>query len=197
MSTIEIRPARHSDLSRVTEIYADAVLNGTSSYELTPPSLADMTARFEAIIAGGYPYLAAADGGLVIGYAYASAFRPRPAYRFVVENSVYVAPAMKGRGVGKALMQALVAECGRLGFRQVLAVIGDGTADSASVRLHEKLGFRHAGRLEATGFKHGRWLDTTLMQLALNGGGGSEPDPDSQPEQRFQASELSRRLAAS
>jgi phosphinothricin acetyltransferase len=185
MSTFDIRPTTVDDLARITEIYADAVRNGTSSYELEPPSLAEMTSRFDTITAGGYPYIVAISAGAVLGYAYASAFRPRPAYRFIVENSVYVAPEAKGKGIGKALMLALIAECERLGFRQILAVIGDGSPDSLSVKLHERLGFRLAGRLEATGYKHGRWLDTALMQLSINGGGSTAPDPESLPEQRF------------
>ncbi|WP_274627186.1 GNAT family N-acetyltransferase [Arvimicrobium flavum] len=190
MSRYHIRPAKHGDLPQVAAIYADAVSNGTASYELEPPTLAEMTARFDAILSGEYPYLVATDGEAVLGYAYASAFRTRPAYRFVAENSVYVAPQAKGTGVGKALMVALIEECKRLGFRQILAVIGDGSEHSASVRLHERLGFRHAGRLEATGYKHGRWLDTVLMQLPMNGGGDTAPDPASMPERRFRAGRL-------
>lgn len=185
MSTFDIRPTATDDLPRIAEIYADAVRNGTSSYELEPPSLVEMTSRFNAITAGGYPYIVAVSTGTVLGYAYASAFRPRPAYRFIVENSVYVAPEAKGKGVGKALMLALIGECERLGFRQILAVIGDGSPDSPSVKLHERLGFRLAGRLESTGWKHGRWLDTALMQLSMNGGGSTAPDPHSLPELRF------------
>lgn len=187
MSSFEIRPATGDDLAAITAIYADAVSSGTASYELEPPSLTEMTARRRSIVANGYPYLVASAQGKVLGYAYASAFRPRAAYRFVVENSVYVAPDAKGKGVGKALMRALIDACAALGFRQVLAVIGDGGPASASVRLHEALGFVHAGRLEATGYKHGRWLDTVFMQLALNGGGTTPPEPDCLPEQRFRA----------
>lgn len=185
MGNIEIRPAAAGDLTRITEIYADAVMNGTASYELEAPSLSEMTARFEAVLAGGCPYLVAARGGVVLGYAYAAPFRPRPAYRFIVENSVYVAPEARGRGVGRTLMEALIEDCRRLGFRQIVAVIGDGSPQSPSVRLHERLGFRHAGTLVATGWKHGRWLDTVMMQLPLNGGGDTEPDLDSLPERRF------------
>jgi phosphinothricin acetyltransferase len=123
------------------------------------------------------------DGG-IMGYAYAGAFRPRPAYRFVLEVSIYVAPEAKGRGIGRLLLEALIEEVRRLGFRQIIAVIGDGTPESASVRLHEKLGFRHSGRLEGTGYKHGRWLDTTFMQLTLNEGAATPPDPQSFPERR-------------
>lgn len=191
MSTFSIRSADARDLVAITDIYADAVVNGTASYELEPPSLAEMTARCHAVTSAGCPYLVAAKESAVLGYAYASAFRPRPAYRFVVENSVYVAPKAQGKGVGKALMLALIAGCERLGFRQMLAVIGDGSAASASVRLHEQLGFRHAGRLEATGWKHGRWLDTVLMQLPLNGGKATDPDPDSMPERRFRGYHIS------
>jgi phosphinothricin acetyltransferase len=182
---VDIRAAREADLDRITEIYADAVRHGTASYELEPPSRAEMGSRFAALAGNGFPYIVAEDDGGVLGYAYAGAFRPRPAYRFVVEDSIYVSPEAKGRGVGRLLLDALIEEVRRLGFRQIIAVIGDGTPDSASVRLHEKLGFRHSGRLEGTGYKHGRWLDTVFMQLALNGGADRPPDPQSFPERRY------------
>ncbi|MHB2267542.1 N-acetyltransferase family protein [Aliihoeflea sp. PC F10.4] len=184
MTTI-IRAARESDLQQITDIYEDAVLNGTATYELTPPDLAEMTKRFDALIEGGFPYLVAEADGVVAGYAYAGAFRPRPAYRFIVEDSVYVAPSAKGKGVGRALMEGLIEEATRLGFRQIIAVIGDGHPGSASVKLHAKLGFADAGKLTGTGYKHGRWLDTAFMQLALNEGAGAAPDPASLPERRF------------
>jgi len=185
MSIVRIRAAQTADLGRITEIYADAVANGTASYELEPPTLADTQARFEALKTGGFPYLVAEDCGRVAGYAYAGAFRARPAYRFIVEDSVYVAPEAKGRGVGMALMRELISAVRALGFRQIVAVIGDGGPDSASVRLHEKLGFSHAGRLAGSGYKHGRWLDTVFMQLEMNGGAAVPPDPLSLPERRF------------
>ncbi|AZO49977.1 MAG: GNAT family N-acetyltransferase [Mesorhizobium sp.] len=185
MSSIAIRAATTANLNRITEIYADAVTHGTASYELEPPSRAEMGSRFDSLAAGGFPYLVAERDGVVLGYAYAGPFRPRPAYRFVVEDSVYVAPEAKGQGVGRLLMQGLIEAAEAAGFRQIIAVIGDGHADSASVRLHEKLGFRHSGRLEGSGYKHGRWLDTVFMQLSLNGGAGLSPDPDSWPERRF------------
>jgi len=144
-----------------------------------------MRRRFQALTEGGFPYIVAELDGCVAGYAYAGPFRPRPAYRFVVEDSVYIASDAKGRGLGRALMQRLIAETTRRGFRQMIAVIGDGTPDSPSVRLHEALGFRHSGRLEGSGYKHGRWLDTVFMQLAMNGGNELPPDPDSLPERRF------------
>ncbi|MER8466747.1 N-acetyltransferase family protein [Mesorhizobium sp. M1396] len=185
MSNITIRPATAADLDRITEIYADAVAQGTASYELEAPSRAEMGVRFDSLMAGGFPYLVAEKDGAVLGYAYAGAFRPRPAYRFIVEDSVYIAPEAKGQGVGLKLMQSLIEAVEAAGFRQIIAVIGDGHADSASVRLHEKLGFRHSGRLEGSGYKHGRWLDTVFMQLSLNGGASAPPDPESLPEQKF------------
>ncbi|WP_395449263.1 GNAT family N-acetyltransferase [Aminobacter sp. UC22_36] len=185
--SIVIRHALPDDLDRITEIYADAVLNGTASYELEPPTRADMGTRYDVLMDGGYPYLVAEREGTIVGYAYAGPFRARPAYRFVVEDSIYVAPDAKGAGIGKALMQALIDESTTLGFRQIIAVIGDGHADSASVRLHERLGFHHTGRMEGSGYKHGRWLDTVFMQLALNGGATLSPDPGSMPERRFRA----------
>ena len=186
MTSIAIRPATDVDLDRITEIYADAVSNGTASYELQPPSRAEMASRFEALLKAGFPYLVASGDGPVLGYAYAGPFRPRPAYRFTVENSVYVAPPAQGLGVGKLLMLALIDAASGLGFRQMVAVIGDGHAGSPSVRLHEALGFSHCGRLEGSGFKHGRWLDTVFMQLAMNGGKSVPPDPASMPEKAFQ-----------
>lgn len=192
MSNSVVRPARGGDLAAITAIYADAVTNGTASYELEPPRLDAMTARYDSIVAGGFPYLVGEADGRVVGYAYASPFRPRPAYRFVVENSVYVAPDAKGKGVGKALMRVLIVACETLGFRQIIAVIGDGGAESPSVRLHEALGFRQAGSLAASGYKHGRWLDTIYMQLPLNGGGDTHPDPDSWPERQFRKADATR-----
>ena len=187
MSELTIRQATPADLGAITEIYADAVINGTSSYELEPPTKAEMTARFEALAAGGFPYLCAENSGKVVGYAYAGPFRPRPAYRFVVENSVYVAPDAKGRGIGGLLLERLIQEVERAGFRQMIAVIGDGHAESASVKLHRRLGFRHSGRLEGSGYKHGRWLDTTFMQLSMNGGVETAPDEIPLPEKNFRS----------
>jgi phosphinothricin acetyltransferase len=186
MSKFTVRDATAADLGRITEIYADAVVNGTASYELEPPGQAEMAARFDSLKAAGFPYIVADSGdGGIQGYAYAGAFRARPAYRFIVEDSVYVAPSAKGRGIGLLLLESLVEAVRRLGFRQVVAVIGDGGAGSASVRLHEKLGFRHCGRLAGSGYKHGRWLDTAFMQLDINGGTTLPPDPHSWPERRF------------
>lgn len=185
--SITIRHAFPGDLDRITEIYADAVLNGTATYELEPPTRTDMGERFAALMDDGFPYLVAEKQGAIVGYAYAGPFRARPAYRFIVEDSIYIAPEAKGAGIGKALMLALIGACTDLGFRQIVAVIGDGHADSASVRLHERLGFDHTGRMDGSGYKHGRWLDTVFMQLALNGGTTTPPDPNSMPERTFRA----------
>lgn len=185
--SITIRHALPDDLDQITDIYSDAVINGTASYELEPPTRAEMGARFESLMEGGYPYLVAEREGRILGYAYAGPFRARPAYRFIVEDSIYIAPEAKGAGLGKALMEALIAESIKLGFRQMVAVIGDGHADSASVRLHERLGFQHTGRMEGSGYKHGRWLDTVFMQMAMNGGASLPPDPGSMPERIFRA----------
>ena len=171
-----LRPAIAADLPAFQAIYADAVLHGTASYEIDPPDLAEMTRRYETVRDGGYPWLTAEDGnGTVLGYAYAGAFRPRPAYRFMVEDSIYVAPEAKGRGVGKALLRGLVEACRTGGYRQILAVIGDAERNPASIALHESLGFSPCGLIAGSGYKHGRWLDTALMQLALNGGRSTPP----------------------
>ena len=186
-SMIAIRPATAADLDRIAEIYAEAVTNGTASYELEPPPRDEMAARFAALAEKSYPYLVAEADGAVLGYAYAGPFRPRRAYRFMVEDSIYLDPAAQGRGVGRMLLARLIAESTRLGFRQMAAVIGDGARNQASVRLHAALGFRMVGPLEGSGYKHGRWLDTVFMQLAMNGGKAAPPDPDSLPERNFRA----------
>ncbi|EKF18677.1 GNAT family N-acetyltransferase [Nitratireductor pacificus] len=185
MSAISHRPATRADIAAIARIYAHAVTHGTASYELDPPDEAEMLSRMQALTGSGYPYLVAIEGDTILGYAYAGPFRPRWAYRFVVEDSVYVAPQAQGRGVGRLLLAGLIEDCARLGFRQILAVIGDGSRHKASVGLHAALGFRHAGVLQGSGFKHGAWLDTVFMQLTLNGGTDSPPDPDSLPERLF------------
>lgn len=176
MSDINIRSAQPADLPTITEIYRDAVLHGTATYEIDPPDIKEMTDRFHALTSDGFPYVVAEQNGEVIGYAYASYFRARPAYWWMVEDSIYITPEAKGKGLGKILIQRLIDDCTALGFRQFIAVIGDGHEASASVRLHNKAGFRHCGKIEASGFKHGRWLDTVLMQLDMNGGAATLPD---------------------
>ncbi|WP_159587588.1 GNAT family N-acetyltransferase [Chelativorans xinjiangense] len=185
MTAITIRPSVSDDIPAITQIYAHAVESGTASYELEPPGEEEIASRHEALVSRGYPYLVAEVEGRVLGYAYAGPFRPRRAYRFMVEDSVYIAPQAQGRGLGRQLVKALIEECRTLGFRQIAAVIGDGSPDSASVRLHEALGFRHAGVLKGSGYKHGRWLDTVFMQLELNGGAARPPDAESLPERLF------------
>ncbi|WP_223477512.1 GNAT family N-acetyltransferase [Oricola indica] len=181
MPALSIRDARPSDILAITAIYRDAVLNGTASFELDPPDEAEMAKRQEAVLAGGYPYIVAeTDEGGIAGYAYANAFRTRPAYRWAVENSVYIDPALQGKGAGRALMIALLDRAESLGFRQVIAVIG-GSAHVASIRLHESLGFEMIGTFKGSGFKFGRWLDTVLMQKALNGGDTTAPDENAYP----------------
>jgi phosphinothricin acetyltransferase len=171
-----IRLATAADIPAITAIYRHAVLHGTASWELDPPDAAEMARRREAILAGGYPYLAAESDGVLRGYAYAGAYRPRPAYRATVENSIYIAPDTQGRGVGTALLTALMAACVERGFRQMIAVIGDPAGGSVgSRRLHERAGFRLVGIAEKVGFKHGRWLDQLLMQKELGEGDRSPP----------------------
>src|SRR3954464_1492669 len=157
---LSIRPATPADIPAITRIYAEAVIHGTATFELEPPGEADMAARLQQIVDGGYPYLAAEADGAFAGYAYAAAYRARPAYRFTVENSVYVAPSAQRRGVGLALLNALIDECSHRGFRQMIAVIGDSPTQQASVALHKAAGFRIIGALGDVGFKHGRWVDT-------------------------------------
>jgi len=169
-----IRTAALGDIAAFTEIYRESVLNGVASYEIDPPTLDEMAARFTAITGKGYPYIVAIEQtGLILGYAYASAFRTRPAYRWLVEDSVYLAPEARGKGVGKALLAELIRRCTDLGFRQMVAVIGG--AHPASIAVHGAAGFEHSGRMTATGFKHGRWLDTVFMQRPLGDGAETEP----------------------
>ena len=169
-----IRAATAADIPAITAIYDHAVRHGTASFELDPPDAAEMARRRQALVDAGFPYLVAEAEGAVAGYAYAGAYRPRPAYRFSVEDSVYVAPSLHRRGVGRALLDRLVVEAEQRGFRQMIAVIGD-SANLPSIRLHEALGFRHAGVFQSVGWKFGRWLDTVLMQRPLGHGADCGP----------------------
>lgn len=171
---MELRAATPADIAAVQTIYAHHVRHGLASFEVEPPSPAEMLGRFESITGPGYPYLVAADGDTVLGYAYASAYRARPGYRYTVEDSVYVAPRAVGRGIGRQLLTRLVAECERLGYRQMLAVIGD-SANAASIQLHRACGFAHRGTLQSVGFKFGRWVDSVLMQRPLGQGDRTLP----------------------
>jgi phosphinothricin acetyltransferase len=168
-----LRPTAEADLEAVQAIYAHHVLTGAASFEIEPPDLAEIRRRWEAVVSGGYPHIVAVAAGEVLGYAYAGAYRPRPAYRHAVEDSVYVDAASHGRGIGRALLGRLIEECERRGFRQMVAVIGDNLP--ASIALHAGLGFAPAGRLTAVGFKFGRWCDTTLMQRGLGPGAATPP----------------------
>jgi L-amino acid N-acyltransferase YncA len=174
MSEIIIRAAMPTDLPAITAIYEEAVLHGTATFEIEPPDLAEMTRRYEALMSGGFPYFVASDGDEVLGYAYAGPHRPRVAYRFTVEDSIYLAPAAQRRGGGGKLLTALIQACESKGFRQMVAVIGD-SANAGSVAVHRNAGFDMIGTHPDVGFKFGRWLDTISMQRALGNGGSSLP----------------------
>jgi phosphinothricin acetyltransferase len=165
-SDIQIRASQQHDVAAITEIYAHHVLHGTGSFEIDPPDAEEMTRRRLDVVSRGLPYLVAESGNAVIGYAYATLYRTRVAYRFTLEDSVYVHRDHMGRGVGASLLERLIPECKEWGCRQLIAVIGD-SENTASVRVHEKLGFQHSGVLRAVGFKFDRWIDTVLMQLSL------------------------------
>ena len=172
--TVTIRPAKTADIPAITRIYAHAVEHGTASFELTPPDETEMARRMRDLMGKGFPYLVAEDDGVLAGYAYAALYRTRPAYRFTVENSVYVLPDMHRRGIGKMLLEKLIEDCTILGFRQMIAVIGD-SDQAASIGLHKACGFEPAGNLKSVGYKFGRWLDTPLMQRALGPGATTNP----------------------
>jgi L-amino acid N-acyltransferase YncA len=177
MSLLEIRPTAAADLPSITGIYEHAVRFGTATFEIDPPDLAEMTRRFDMLMDGGFPYVVAALEGRVVGYAYAGAYRPRPAYRFTVENSVYLQPTIQRRGIGLQLLQRLIGECEARGFRQMIAVIGD-SANAASVGVHLRCGFEMIGTHPNVGFKFGRWLDTVMMQRSLGEGATTVPGDD-------------------
>ena len=181
MPDLIIRDVVPEDMDAITSIYREAVLHGTASFELDPPQQSDMLLRMRNIVDAGFPYIVGlAENGSLLGYAYASSYRSRPAYRWSCENSVYVDEKARGLGVGKKLMEVIIARCDALGFRQMISVIG-GSDHLPSIGLHETLGFQHVGKLPATGFKHGKWLDSILMQLALGEGAQSAPDPNVYP----------------
>ncbi len=170
-----IRDVAPADLPAITSIYENAVLHGTATFELVPPDLAEMTRRLAALQAGGFPYIVAESDGALDGYAYAGPYRPRPAYRFTVENSIYLAPRAQRRGIGFALLQGLLKDCEARGYRQMIAVIGD-SANAGSIAVHRKAGFTMIGTHPKVGLKFGRWLDTVMMQRPLGDGGGTVPD---------------------
>ncbi|MGX7704449.1 N-acetyltransferase family protein [Methylobacterium sp. Gmos1] len=177
---VVLRRCEEADIPAVTAIYAHAVATGRASFELAPPDAAEMGRRRAEIVAGGHPYLVAERAGVVAAYAYAGPYRTRPAYRGTVETSVYVRPDQIGLGLGRRLLERLIAEATASGFRQMVAVIGD-SHNAASIALHAGLGFQHVGVLRSVGWKHGTWLDTVLMQRALGPGdetpwAGAPPD---------------------
>jgi phosphinothricin acetyltransferase len=174
MTDAFIRPATDADLPAITAIYAEAVRFGTATFELDPPDLTEMTRRFQPLTGAGFPYLVAETAGTIDGYAYAGPYRPRPAYRFTVENSIYLAPTSHRRGIGSQLLERLLEDCAARGFRQMIAVIGD-SENVGSIGLHLSLGFRQAGILKAAGMKFGRWLDVVQMQRPLGEGDRSLP----------------------
>jgi phosphinothricin acetyltransferase len=179
MADFSIRSAAEADIPAIAAIYGEAVLTGTATFELDPPSEAEMLRRFESLAEGGFPYLVAEKAGAVLGYGYAGPYRPRIAYRHTIEDSVYLAKEARGRGVGTALLRELVRASETRGFRQMIAVIGD-SGHEASIRLHQSAGFTLVGTFKDVGYKFGRWLDTVLMQRVLGPGGGAPPNQSDQ-----------------
>src|SRR2546423_2300007 len=169
-----IRPSRDEDVPAITAIYCHHVLNGVASFEEVPPEQDEIARRRGEIVGRGLPYLVAERAGRVVGYCYAGLFRPRVAYRFTVEDSVYVEADEIGRGLGRALLEQVIARCGELGYRQMIAVIG-GRETLGSIRLHERLGFAHMGVLSAVGFKFRRWIHIITMQPEVGPGPGAPP----------------------
>jgi L-amino acid N-acyltransferase YncA len=174
-SAVVIRDAAPADLAIIRTIYSHHVLHGLASFEEVPPDAGEIERRYRDIVDRGLPYVVVEADGRVAGFAYAGPYRTRPAYRYTVEDSVYVAPDAAGRGLGRAALAEVIHRAAGRGCRQMIAIIGD-SGNHASIRLHEKLGFRHAAVLQAVGFKFGRWVDTVLMQLRLGPGAGSLPD---------------------
>jgi L-amino acid N-acyltransferase YncA len=169
-----IRPSAATDLPAITQIYGHAVAHGTGTFELDSPDLAEMARRRDDVLAQGLPWLTAERDGRVLGYAYASVFRPRGAYRYCVEDSIYLDPGAQRQGIGRLLLAELLAQCEARGARQMLALIGD-AANAGSIAMHLACGFEPSGRLEAAGWKLGRWLDVLLMQRRLGAGSTSAP----------------------
>ena len=168
-----IRPSTPADLPAITAIYGWNVLNGTGTFELDPPDEAEMARRRDDVLSKGLPWLVAERDGVVLGYAYANHFRPRKAYRFCLEDSIYLAADAKGQGLGRLLLAELMTRCEAAGARQMLAVIGD-SANTGSIGVHRALGFEHVGVMAAAGWKFERWLDVVIMQRELGPGDGAD-----------------------
>jgi len=173
-TALHLRSAVASDLPAITALYAQEVRDHVATYEYAEPDEAEMTRRWQAVVAQGYPYLVAERDGRFAGYAYASSYRTRDGYRWTVEDTVYVHPDFVGQRIGRALLQRLIDDCIALGLRQMVAVVGD-VSNTASIALHERLGFRTVGVFHGLGRKQGRWLDTVQMQRALGPGDQSDP----------------------
>ncbi|MCD6665952.1 MAG: N-acetyltransferase family protein [Hydrogenophaga sp.] len=172
-----IRPSRDEDLDAITRIYAHHVLHGTGTFETTPPTRDEMAGRRADVLGKGLPWLVIEVDGQVMGYAYGNWFKPRPAYRYSVEDSIYMAPESAGKGLGKLLLTELLAQCERAGVRKVMAVIGD-SANAGSIGVHKALGFEQVGVVQSCGWKFGRWLDIVLMQKSIGQGDSTPPhDP--------------------
>jgi phosphinothricin acetyltransferase len=178
--TVIVRCSTEADMPAIHAIYARQVLQGLASFEEVPPTTEELLARRAGVLALGLPYLTAEFEGRIVGYSYATGFRPRPAYRNTVEDSVYVAEGMQGQDIGGALLSALIARCEAGRWRQMVAVIGN-SGNTGSIALHRRHGFRLVGTFEAVGFKLGRWVDTVLMQRALGPGSGTPPDRQPAP----------------
>jgi phosphinothricin acetyltransferase len=169
-----LRPSQVQDLPAITAIYGHHVLHGSGTFETEPPSLADMTARRAEVLARQLPYLVAEDGGRIVGFAYCNWFKPRPAYRFSAEDSIYLAPDTHRRGLGRALLAELAAQAEAAGVRKLIAVIGD-SANASSIGVHRSVGFEQVGVLKSCGWKFERWLDAVLMEKTLGAGNNSSP----------------------
>jgi len=174
MAEVSIRTTLPGDIAAITRIYAGAVIHGTASFELEPPDEREMARRQSALLARRFPYLVAELNGAIAGYAYAGPYRDRRAYDWCIEDSIYIAPDLHRRGIGRLLLTRLIAESEALGFRQMIGVIGD-TANTASVAVHAACGFRLVGTFQSIGYKHCRWLDTVLMQRGLGSGDAAPP----------------------
>lgn len=173
--SVTIRPSRETDLPAITAIYGGHVLGGTGTFETDAPTLQEMTTRRADVLGKKLPWLVAEEDGVVLGYAYCTWFKPRPAYRFSAEDSIYLAPAAAGKGLGKRLLGELMREAQALGVRKLIAVIGD-SANAGSVGVHRSCGFNHVGVLKSCGWKFGKWLDVVLMEKALGDGDASPPE---------------------
>jgi L-amino acid N-acyltransferase YncA len=174
MNDVSIRPASPADIAAIARIYAEAVWNGTATFEIEPPDEAEMARRLHALLAGDYPYLVAERSGAIMGYAYAGPYHLRPAYHWTLEDSIYLDPQFQGQGIGRLLLRQLLADAEAGGFRQMIALIGD-AANTASIALHAAAGFQPIGTLQSVGFKRGRWLDVVVMQRSLGSANSSPP----------------------